>query len=189
MEGLARRPQTIGPKDAASILFHAGISPDDVVIEAGAGSGWLTIALAAAVGPRGRVIAYEKREDFAMFARENVERTGMGAGVEIRVGDVVAEMREQEVAAVVLDLPEPWTVVSAAWKALRIGGTFASFSPTVEQVRRTVEALAGQPFADVRTIEVIEREMVVRGTGTRPSSAPVGHTGYLTFARKVLETL
>jgi len=188
MEGLARRAQTIGAKDAASILFAADIAPDDLVVEAGAGSGWLTVAIASSVGPRGRVVAYEKREDFAAFARENVGRVGMADRVEVRIADIADGIREREVCAVILDLPSPWTVVAAAWEALRIGGTLASFSPNMEQVKETVAAIRSQPFVDVRTIEIIEREMEVRDVGVRPSFAALGHTGYLTFARKVLET-
>lgn len=187
MEGLKRGPQTIGPKDAASLMFAADISPDNVVVEAGAGSGWLTVALASAVGAKGRVIAYERREDFATLARENMRRAGMEERVEVRIADIAAGIKERDVDAVVLDVPEPWTVVPAAWDALRIGGAFASFSPNVEQVRQTAESIAARPFVDVRTVEVIERELEVRGTGTRPSQAPIGHTGYLTTARKCLD--
>ncbi len=187
MEALARGPQTIGPKDAASLIFAADVSPDDVVVEAGAGSGWLTVALAAAVGPRGRVVAYDRRGDFAALAQENVRRAGMADRVEVRVADIARGIQEHDVDAVVLDLPEPWTVVPLAWDALRVGGSFASFSPTVEQVRSTWEALARHPFVDLRTLEVIERELEVRETGTRPSHAPIGHTGYLTTARKCLD--
>lgn len=187
MEALARGPQTIGPKDAASLVFAADISPGNLVVEAGAGSGWLTVALAAAVGSEGRVVAYERRSDFAALAQGNVQRAGMTDRVEVRVADITQRIQERDVDAVVLDLPEPWTVVSAAWDALRIGGSFASFSPTVEQVRRTSESLDRHPFVELRTVEVIERELEVRETGTRPSHAPIGHTGYLTTARKCLD--
>lgn len=187
IEGLERGPQTIGPKDAASLLFSADISPEDTIVEAGAGSGWLTVALGIAVGARGRVIAYERREDFASLARANVLRAGLADRVEIRVTDIAAGIPERDVDAVVLDVAEPWTVVRAAWEALRVGGSFASFSPNVEQVRQTVEALGSIPFVDLRTVEVFERELEVRDTGTRPSQIPIGHTGYLTTARRCLD--
>ena len=189
VECLERRAQTVGPKDAASILFNADVGPGGIVVEAGAGSAWLTVALATAVGPSGRVVSYEERGDFAEFARENLRRAGMGDRVEVRIADVAAGIRERDADAVVLDLPDPWTVVAAAWEALRVGGSFASFSPNVEQVRQTVEALARHPFVDVRTVEIIERELEVRDTGTKPSFAPLGHTGYITTARKALERL
>jgi len=135
VECLERRAQTVGPKDAASILFNADVGPGGIVVEAGAGSAWLTVALATAVGPSGRVVSYEERGDFAEFARENLRRAGMGDRVEVRIADVAAGIRERDADAVVLDLPDPWTVVAAAWEALRVGGSFASFSPNVEQVR------------------------------------------------------
>lgn len=188
IEGLERRAQTVGPKDAATILFNADLGPGDTIVEAGAGSGWLTAALASAVGPSGCVISYEKRPDFAAFARENLQRAGYADRVEVRVADVAAGIRERDVDAVVIDIPDPWTAVAGAWEALRVGGFIASFSPNVEQVRQTVEALARHPFVDARTVEIIERELEVKDTGTRPSFAPLGHTGYVTIARKALET-
>jgi tRNA (adenine57-N1/adenine58-N1)-methyltransferase catalytic subunit len=188
MEGLGRKAQTVGPKDAASLLFNAGIAPDAFVVEAGTGSGWLTVALAIAVGPRGRVVTYEEREDFATFARGNLSLADVEKRVEIRGGDIAHGIIEVDVDAVVLDIPEPWTALQVAWEALRIGGTLCAFSPTTEQVRRTVESIRGLPFLGIRTIEIIEREIVIHEGGTRPSFAPLGHTGYLTFARKVLDT-
>ena len=83
---------------------------------------------------------------------------------------------------------DPWAAVPAAWDALRPCGHLATFSPNMEQVKETAKALRAKPFVGVRTIEVIEREMEVRDVGVRPSHAALGHTGYLTFARKVLDT-
>jgi tRNA (adenine57-N1/adenine58-N1)-methyltransferase len=187
MEGLDRKAQVIGPKDAAAILFHADIGPGSVVVEAGAGSGWLTVALASAVGPQGRVVTYEERPDFATFAEENVAKAGLRARVEVRVADVAAGIAERDVNAVVLDIPDPWTAVRGAWDALRVGGSIVTFLPNVEQVRQTVEALRDAPFVEIRTLEIIERELEVKETGTRPSFAPLGHTGYITTARKALD--
>lgn len=188
VEALERRAQTIGSKDAASIIFNADVGPGKTVVEAGAGSAWLTVAIAGAVGPQGRVVTYERRPDFATFALENVRRAGFSDRVEVRVADIAHGIAEHEVDAVVLDIPDPWTVVPVAWDALRVGGAFVAFSPNMEQVKQTVAAIRARPFVDVRTIEIIEREMEVRDVGVRPSFAALGHTGYLTFARKVLET-
>src|SRR5437870_11003549 len=146
MEGLDRKAQVIGPKDAAAILFHADIGPGAVVVEAGAGSAWLTVALASAVGPQGRVISYEERPDFAAFAEENIRKAGFAGRVELRVADVALGVREKNVDAVILDLPDPWGAVHAAWEALRVGGSITTFLPNVEQVRQAVEALREGPF-------------------------------------------
>jgi len=187
MEGLERKAQVIGPKDAAAILFHADIGPGALVVEAGAGSAWLTVALASAVGPQGRVVTYEERPDFATFAGENLARAGLRARVDVRVGDIAAGIAERDVTAVVLDIPDPWTAVRTAWDALRVGGSIVTFLPNVEQVRQTVEALREAPFVEIRTLEIIERELEVKETGTKPSFAPLGHTGYITTARKALD--
>ena len=187
MEGLDRKAQVIGPKDAAAILFHGDIGPGSVVVEAGAGSGWLTVALSSAVGSQGRVISYEERPDFAAVAEENLRRAGLLGRVTLRVADIALGIPDRDVDAVVLDLPDPWTAVDAAWNALRIGGSVVTFLPNVEQVRRAVEALREGPFVEVRTLEIIEREMEVKETGTKPSFAPLGHTGYITTARKALD--
>ena len=187
MEGLDRKAQVIGPKDAAAILFQADIGPGAVVVEAGAGSAWLTVALASAVGPQGRVISYEERSDFAAFAEENIRKAGFAGRVELRVADVSLGVRETNVDAVILDLPDPWGAVHAVWKALRVGGSIATFLPNVEQVRQAVEALREGPFVEIRTVEIIERELEVKDTGTKPSFAPLGHTGYITTGRKALD--
>ncbi len=188
MEGLPRGPQTVGPKDAAAILFSADIGPDATVVEAGTGSGWLSVALALAVGPRGRIISYERRDDIRGLARNNLQRAGVSDRVEVRSGDVREGIPERDIDAVILDVPDPWTAVPVSWDALKVGGSVGSFTPNMEQLKEMVAELRRRPFVDVRAIEVIEREMEVREVGVRPSFAPLGHTGYLTFARKVLDT-
>ncbi len=185
---LEREAQTIGPKDIASLLLRAGIRPGVHVVEGGTGSGSLTTALAAYVGPTGSVVTYDTRAAAAAVARRNVERAGLAERVTFKQSDVREAIAEREVDAVLLDIPDPWAAVDAAWDALRPGGHLATFSPNMEQVKESVAALRRKPFIDVSTIELIERDMEVRDVGVRPSFAPLGHTGYLTTARKVLDT-
>ncbi len=185
---LARIPQTLTSKDLAVILFETDIRSGHRVVEAGSGAGALTIALARGVAPSGRVYSYEIREDFQAVARSNVSRAGLSELVDFRTGDVRKDVLEQDIDAVVLDIPDPWAAIDTAWSVLRPCGHLASFSPNMEQVKQTVAAIRAMSFVDVRTVEVIEREMEVREVGVRPSFAPLGHTGYLTFARKVLDT-
>ena len=185
---LRRGAQTIGPKDIASLLLQADVGPGDRVVEAGSGSGSLTVALAHAVGPAGSVVSYDIRAAALSVARENIARAGLQASVQFREGDVRSGIGERDLDAVILDLPDPWAAVPAAWEALRPCGYLATFSPNMEQVKETVAAIRQKPFVAVRTIELIEREMEVRDVGVRPSFAALGHTGYLTFARKVLDT-
>lgn len=187
-ETMQRGPQTLASKDLAALLYDADVGPGARVVEAGCGSGALTVALSRAVRPSGRVVALDVRRDFLAIAESNLDRAGLSELVELRQADVRKGVPDREVDAFILDLPDPWAAVPAAWDALRPCGHLASFSPNMEQVKETVAAIRGKPFVDVRTIELIEREMEVRDVGVRPSFAPLGHTGYLTFARKVLET-
>lgn len=187
-ETMERGAQTVAPKDLGGILYEADIRPGTAVVEAGAGSGAVTVALARAVLPAGRVVSYEARAESLRTARANVARAGLEDVVEFRQADVRRGIPERDIDAVVLDIPDPWAAVPAAWDALRPCGHIATFSPNMEQVKDTAAALRARPFIEVRTIEIIEREMEVRDVGVRPSFAPLGHTGYLTFARKVLDT-
>ncbi len=188
LAGLHREAQTIGPKDIAALLLLADVRPGARVAEAGSGTGSLTVALARAVGPAGAVSSYDLRLEAIETARRNVEEAGLGPIVAFRQGDVRTGIADTDLDAVFLDLPDPWSAVPAAWDALRPCGHLATFSPNMEQVKETVAAIRRKPFVDVRTIELIEREMEVRDIGVRPSFAALGHTGYLTFARKVLDT-
>jgi len=185
---LERGPQTLAHKDLAAILYEIDVSAGNTVVEGGCGSGALTVALARAVRPDGRVISYDRKDSSLDLARANVERADLAGLVEFRRDDVRSGIAERDVDAIALDLPDPWAAIPAAWEALRPCGHLASFSPNMEQVKETVAAIRARPFVDVRTIEIIEREMEVRDVGVRPSFAALGHTGYLTFARKVLET-
>ena len=187
LENIQRRAQIIVAKDSASIVQRCDISTGDLVVEGGAGSGALTIALARAVFPTGKVFSYEVRKDFADIARKNISMAGLLKVVELKEADIEKGIPEKEVNAVILDLPEPWKTVPLAWEALKPCGYLASYSPTMEQVKETVRVMSKLPFVDIRTTEILEREIEVKETGVRPSFATLGHTGYITTARKVLE--
>lgn len=188
VETIRRKAQIIGPKDSPFITFNCSLQAGDLVVEGGAGSGAMTIVLAHAVYPSGRVVSYELRKDFLKIAKENLERCNLGQIVEFKEADICDGIQEEMVDAVVLDIPEPWRALPAAYQALRPSGHLTSFSPTVEQVRETVLALRDLGFADIWTTEVLERRIEVN-RGTRPAFDMLGHTGYMTFARKALEAL
>ncbi len=186
VETLRRKAQIIGPKDSPAIAFNCSLRAGDLVVEGGAGSGAMTLVLAHAVYPNGRVVSYEVRRDFLEIASWNVNRAGLGKIVEFREEDICDGIHEEMVKAVVLDIPEPWRATSHAFESLLAGGHLASFSPTIEQVRQTVLSLRELGFVDVRTLELLERGIEVN-RGTRPAFEMLGHTGYMTFARKALE--
>jgi tRNA (adenine57-N1/adenine58-N1)-methyltransferase len=188
-DAMERGPQTLGRKDGASIISKCGIVGGDLVLEGGSGSGSMTIQLAAAVAPGGRVVSYDSKERHGNLARANVDRAVLLDIVQFKVADVTEGFEERDAAAVVLDIPNPWDALRPAYEALAVGGCLASFSPTANQVERTVNTLRALPFVLISTHETIEREMVVGEGGVRPSFDALGHTGYVTVARKALERL
>ena len=182
-----RRTQVLYPKDIGYLLLQMGIGAGSLVVEAGTGSGALTCALADAVRPDGRVYSYEINPRFQRIAAGNVERAGLMGHVELKEGDVTGGIDEAGVDAVVLDMATPWLVIPYAYEALAGSGVFASFSPTIEQVMKTVSALRERPFVEVETIELMLRRITVAENKTRPQTVMIGHSGYITTARKVLE--
>jgi tRNA (adenine57-N1/adenine58-N1)-methyltransferase len=187
IETLRRKTQIILPKDAALICFYCGIKSGSRVLEAGIGSGALTLALASQVAPNGKVISYEKRKDMLEFAKGNLERADLAEHVSLNLRDVTQGIDERELDATILDIPNPWEVVKHAWKALKVGGCFCAYTPLVSQLEAVVKELRKHSFIEIHSLESLQREMVVGERGTRPSFQMLAHTGYLTFARKVEE--
>lgn len=181
---IARRTQIIYPKDMALMLAVGNVGPGSRVVEAGTGSGALTSFIAYHVRPGGRVYSYEVREDFLQQARRNIKRLGLEENVELKLRDITLGIEEEGVDCVMLDMPTPWLVAGHAYRALRHGGFMVCFSPTINQVERTVEAMRGAGFVDVSAFEAIVREYKVRSGETRPKTLMIGHTGYVASARK-----
>ncbi|MDH7477591.1 MAG: tRNA (adenine-N1)-methyltransferase [Candidatus Bathyarchaeota archaeon] len=183
----ARKTQITYPKDIALIVMFSGIGPGSQVVEAGTGTGALTTALAHYVKPEGKVYSYEVREEFQKTAEKNLKRAGLIDFVELKSKDITLGIDESNVDAVVLDLATPWLVISHAYNALKSCGTIVSFSPTIDQVVKTVEALKENGFVDMETVECLMRGMQVERGKTRPQTLMTAHTGYVTFARKALK--
>jgi len=188
---MPRGAQVLYPKDLALIPMWADVYPGARVFEAGTGSGALTMALLRAVGPRGLVVTYEAREDFARTAMMNIERY-MGTAPNLvplrRDAYEAIELLDDRVPfdRVVLDLPEPWRVIPHAAPVLRSGGIYLSFVPTVPQVQQTVAALErAAVFGMMETFETLLRTWSIQGRSVRPDHRMVAHSGFLTVARKV----
>ncbi|MGH7856231.1 MAG: tRNA (adenine-N1)-methyltransferase [Candidatus Binatia bacterium] len=187
VRNLPRNAQVIYPKDTGLILLWGDVFPGATVVESGVGPGALSMALLRAIGEGGRLVSYENREDFAEMARTNVGRfLGDAPQWTLRVGDVYEGIAETDVDRVVLDLPEPWRVVDHAARALRPGGVFVAYVPTVLQVKSVVDELQRHPsFGVIETFESWMRFWHVRAISIRPEHRMVAHTGFLTVARRL----
>jgi tRNA (adenine57-N1/adenine58-N1)-methyltransferase len=185
---MPRGAQVVYPKDMGAILVEADVFPGARVLEAGTGSGSLTLALCRAAGPDGRVVSYELRREFQTTAAANIEAYlgKLPDRLELREGDVaeVAETGETYDRAV-LDLPEPWAPLPALSRALMPGGIVCAYLPTTIQVQRFVLALDEAGFEHVETFEVLHRSWHVTARSVRPDHRMVAHTGFVTVARKI----
>ena len=184
---MPRIATVVYPKDLGAFLIYADIFPGCRVLEAGTGSGAVTIALLRAVGDTGHVFSYDTREDMIRRATSNVEVIyPEHANLTIRLGDVYQGFEEREIDRIVLDLPEPWHLVSHASEALVPGGIILSFLPTVLQIHDLVNALKAQlTFEMIETFEIMLRPWSVSGRSVRPAHQMVAHTGFITIARRV----
>ena len=188
--GRVRQAQPIYPKDLGAILVGADIHPGARVLEAGTGTGALTLALLRAVGPDGVVVSYEQREDFLEAAKRAITDTlgGLPPNLDLKLGDVYVALDERDMDRVMLDLPEPWQAVPAAKLALRPGGIVFAHCPNVSQVQRFFDCLREvRGFGMLEAYEVLQRGWTVRGRSMRPSHRMVAHTGFLCFARRLAE--
>lgn len=181
---MPRGAQVIYPKDLGAILIEADIAPGVRVLEAGVGSGALSMALLRAGA---EVVGYELREDFAEGARRNVVAMGSGSDrYRVEVRDVYQGIEEEGLDRVLLDLPEPWRVLPHAAGALRPGGILCAYLPSINQTSQLRAALDQSGFGLARTLEVLHRTWHVETRSVRPDHRMVGHTGFLTTARLLL---
>ena len=187
---MPRGAQVVYPKDSANIVGLADIFPGAHVVEAGVGSGALSMSLLRAVGEQGRLSSYERRSDFADIARANVERF-FGAphpAWSITVGSLQDELTETNVDRVVLDMLAPWECLDAVSRALRPGGLLCCYVATTTQLSRTVEGMREHgTFAEPTSWETMVRGWHVEGLAVRPEHRMVGHTGFLCTARRLAD--
>jgi len=183
---LKRTTQIIYPKDAGYILMKMSIAPGCRVVEAGTGSGGLTLTFAQAVSPTGRVYSYEVRPEMQRLARRNLEQLGLAAFVEFKLRDISEGFDEGDADALFLDLPTPWDYLTQAHAALAGGGFFGCILPTTNQVSRLIGALEGCDFGLIEVEELLLRPYKAVPARLRPMDRMVAHTGYLVFARALI---
>jgi tRNA (adenine57-N1/adenine58-N1)-methyltransferase len=181
---LERTGAPMMPRDIGLVIGHTGAAADDRVLDAGTGTG----VLSAYLGRLGAsVTTYEQSTDFAEVARENMEVAGVEDRVDVRTGDIKADLdtltEGEPFDLLTLDTEDAPEIVDSAPDLLAYGGYVAVYSPFIENSRKTVAAAEEAGLSDIETIETIQREMTFDDRGSRPSTAGVGHTGYLTFAR------
>lgn len=177
------------PKDSGAIITWADVEPGSRVLEAGTGSGALTLALSRAVGVTGLVVTVERRQDHQTHAKRIIGafRGTIPENIEFRVGEVEDFVEDTAPDRIILDLPEPWSMVEPAAAHLAGGGTFASYLPTVPQVQRLRDAMdLSGAFIETDTFEILMRSWNVSGRSVRPEHRMVGHTGFITVGRRRL---
>jgi tRNA (adenine57-N1/adenine58-N1)-methyltransferase len=185
---IRRTTQILYPKDIGYILVSMGIGPGQQVLEAGTGSGALTIALAHAVGPHGRVYSYERREETQKMARSNLERLGMEERVSFKVRDIVEGFDERGLRAAYLDLPNPEDYLPQVRAALQPGGFFGCILPTVNQVSLLLATMKKEGFGMAEVSEMLHRYYNPEPGRLRPADTMVAHTGYMVFARRLAKS-
>jgi len=182
---LKRNTQILYPKDIGFILITMGIGPGQKVVEAGTGSGSMTIALAFAVGAEGRVVSYEQREEMQNLARKNLSRTGLASRVDFKLRDIQEGFDETDADAFFLDVPNPYDYIAQVRAALKPGGFFCGIVPTVNQAEMLLRALRHNRFAFLEMCEVLLRYYKPEPDRLRPTDRMVAHTGFLIFGRRI----
>jgi tRNA (adenine57-N1/adenine58-N1)-methyltransferase len=179
---IKRDAQIIPLKDIGFIIAETGINKSSKVLDAGSGSGALACFLAATAK---EVVTYEIREDFIEIVKSNIEFLGL-KNVKIKNKDIYKEIDDKNIDVVILDLPEPWNAIENCAKALKPGGFLVSYSPSIPQIADFVNAIRkNEDFVYLKTLEITEREWEVEDRKVRPKSKGLGHSGFLSFARKV----
>ncbi|MEM4717226.1 MAG: tRNA (adenine-N1)-methyltransferase [Desulfurococcaceae archaeon] len=182
-----RVTQIIYPKDAGLITHLSSIGPGSKVGEAGVGTGALTITLATIIGDNGVVYGFDILDKAIECTRQNLEKTGLIHRVILMKKDIREDIDIEPLDAFFLDIPDPWNALRSVYNVLKPSRPILIFTPTVNQVEKTIIALLGMPFIDIHVYETILREYMINPGAIRPRTRMIGHTGYIVFARKVIK--
>jgi len=180
---LRRTAQVILPKDISLILGYTGVSNDSLIIDAGTGSGYTAIFLANYIS-KGKIVTYENDKRFLKTAKMNIKLSGCN-NIKLKKGDVTKRIKEKNADMVILDLQDADKVVKHAYNSLKYGGYLVIYSPTIDHLIKSLKSTKGKSFIDIKTVENIVREWQSERT-LRPKTMGLMHTGFLTFARKVI---
>lgn len=185
---LKRITQILYPKDIGYLLFQMGVGEGQQVIEAGTGSGAMTIALAYAVGSPGKIYSYDQKKEFQNLAKKNITMMGLEDRVDFKLKNIEEGFDETNVDAVFLDVVNPYDYIPQVKSALKPGGFFSSLVPTTNQVSRLLHQLRLNQFSFLEVAEVLLRFYKPEPERLRPTDRMVAHTGYLVFGRSLLNS-
>lgn len=187
MMEIKRNTQIMYPKDVGYLLLLLDVGPGKRIVEAGGGSGSLTTALAFLVGETGHVYSYDYRVQMQNLAAKNLEMVGLRDRVTFKERDISEGFDETDIDAVFLDVPNPYDYLDQVRKTLKSGGFFGSIQPTTNQVSRLIVALRKANFGFTDVCEIMLRFYKVAADRLRPTDRMVAHTGYLIFARSIID--
>lgn len=178
---IKRTAQIVTLKDIGLIITETGINKKSKIVDAGTGSAALACFLANIAK---EVVSYEKRSDFYKNALKNQELLAV-KNLKLKNKDIYKGISEKNIDLITLDLPEPWKVLKHAEKALKNGGFLVCYLPQISQTIYLIKKLKNSKFAYAKTMELIKREWIIDEKKARPANMMIGHTGFLTFARKM----
>ncbi|MEM0188012.1 MAG: tRNA (adenine-N1)-methyltransferase [Saccharolobus sp.] len=183
-KGLKRPSQVLYPKDIGYILISTRIGKVKKVVEAGTGSGFLTIALALNLNDDAKIYTYDIREDMQNIAKFNAKVLGVENNIIFKIKDVREGIDEKDVDAIFLDMPDPWNVIPSVCDALVPSAPLVAFIPTVNQIEKTYFAMKNARMVDIHVEELILREYQVKENAVRPRNIGITHTGFIVRGRK-----
>lgn len=181
--GIKRQTQIIYPKDIAQICLKLGAGPGRVIVEAGCGSGGLTLALSWYCGSDGKVVSHDAREEFVKLARRNLDWAGLGDNVELHHRDIADGFAAENGDALFLDVREPWLYLEHIPNAVKKGAQIGFLLPTIGQVSQLIAGLEKGPFGEVEVCELLLRQWKPLADRLRPQDRMAAHTGFLIFCR------
>lgn len=185
--GIKRQTQIIYPKDIAWLCLKLGAGPGRTIVEAGCGSGGLTLALSWYCGATGRVISHDARPEFVRLARRNLDWAGLGANVELYCRDIAGGFEARDADALFLDVREPWLYLVNVVSAIKPGAMVAFLLPTSNQVADLLLGLEKAPFGEIEVDEILMRQWKPLADRLRPADRMTAHTGFLVFCRQQQE--